>query len=153
LSQGAESAQRPRNEEKHNLITGHELWICWDNYRRAMLAQDRGGIPPNVKCMISSAKPVLATCFPRHGFASIELHSQGTRHELPLFTEMVLQIMANIMSVCHSKTRAKDIHFHGPPGEDKSPTPRSPSCQSPLATFPQPPEGELFFVMNILSPF
>jgi hypothetical protein len=65
-----------------------------------MWAQDRDGLPPNVKRTISLKKTIFSAYFSRCGFVSVEFVPMGQKYNSQFFIETVLpSIGRNLRSV------------------------------------------------------
>jgi hypothetical protein len=94
------------------LIIGDESWIYWDNQNRGMWAQDRDGLPPNVKRTISSKRTMVSTCFSLCGFVSVEFLPIWQKYNSQFFTETVLPGIEKKLAECRSKLRTTAAYLH-----------------------------------------
>jgi histone-lysine N-methyltransferase SETMAR len=99
-------------KQRKYLITGGKTWIFLDNNHRGMWAEDREGVPPNVKRMVCSKKTMLSAYFLRTSFVSIEFLPQGQKYNSHFFTEIILPSVVENLSVARSKLKATADYLH-----------------------------------------
>jgi histone-lysine N-methyltransferase SETMAR len=101
----------PPKQQKY-LITGDESWIYCDNQCRAIWAQDKDELPPNVKRTIPSKKMMVSAYFSRCDLVSVEFLPMGQKYSSQFFTETVLPNTEKKPAERRPKLRTTTAHLH-----------------------------------------